>query len=157
MTSPVVDYEPAPVGSAGDACSAPSAAALRRHSPRPLRPRRSGSLEPSEAAPPRAAAVFADMALRRVLEVLDHRRPVSHLKAVLAPPQLDTIAALSRLHHGGPHHTCAALRRMRLHPKGADAAEVSATYTRGDRVRAIAARIELLGDGRWRVVALQIG
>ncbi len=36
------------------------------------------------------------------------------------------------------------------------AAEVFATYTRGPRVRAIAARVELVA-GRWQVVALQIG
>ena len=35
-------------------------------------------------------------------------------------------------------------------------AEVFGTYTRGPRVRAIAARIEL-NAGRWRIVALQIG
>ncbi len=47
------------------------------------------------------------------------------------------------------------LRRVRL--RGSDAAaEVFATYTRGRRVRAIAGRIEAQ-DGRWRVVALQIG
>lgn len=97
------------------------------------------------------------MALRRVLEVLDHRRPVSHLKTLLAPAQVDAVAALSRHRTGGPPGMGAALRRMRLHPKGSRAAEVSATYIRGDRVRAIAARIELLGDGRWRVVALHIG
>jgi hypothetical protein len=34
---------------------------------------------------------------------------------------------------------------------------VCATYTRGERVRAIAARVEVVADGRWQVVALQIG
>jgi hypothetical protein len=38
----------------------------------------------------------------------------------------------------------------------ATAAEVFATYTRGDRVRAIAGRIEVVRGG-WLVVALQIG
>ena len=37
------------------------------------------------------------------------------------------------------------------------AAEVFATYTRGRRVRAIAARIEVSRDDRWQLVALQIG
>jgi hypothetical protein len=36
------------------------------------------------------------------------------------------------------------------------AAEVFATYTRGRRVRAIAGRIEAR-EGRWRMVALQVG
>ncbi|MBO0677657.1 hypothetical protein JRC04_09305 [Mycolicibacterium sp. S2-37] len=157
FTSPVVDYEPAPLGSASAPCPPPTTVALRRHSPRPLRPTRTtGSGVDRGDAPPRAAAVFADMALRRVLEVLDRRRPVSHLKTLLAPAQVDTVAALSRQRHSG-QASGAALRRMRLHGAGAHAAEVSATYTRGRRVRAIAARVELLGDGRWQVVALQIG
>jgi hypothetical protein len=36
------------------------------------------------------------------------------------------------------------------------AAEVFATYTRGQRLRAIAARVDRV-DQRWRVVGLQIG
>jgi hypothetical protein len=36
------------------------------------------------------------------------------------------------------------------------AAEVFATYTRGQRVRAIAGRVEIK-EGRWRLVALQVG
>jgi hypothetical protein len=36
------------------------------------------------------------------------------------------------------------------------AAEVFATYSRGDRIRAIAGRVEVVG-GRWLVVALQVG
>jgi hypothetical protein len=55
--------------------------------------------------------------------------------------------------------TVAKLRRMRLRMvDGAEGvqAEVFGTYTTGPRVRAFAARIELIGD-RWRIVALQIG
>ena len=36
------------------------------------------------------------------------------------------------------------------------AAEVFATYTRGRRVRAVAGRVEVV-DGRWQLVALQLG
>jgi hypothetical protein len=110
-----------------------------------------------DAGPPRAAAVFADLTLRRVLEVLDRRRPVAHLKPMLTPALLDTVGALSRFRSGTGNGTVATLHRMRLHSHGQHAAEVSATYTRGDRVRAIAARVERLGDGRWQMVALQIG
>ncbi|MCK0174620.1 Rv3235 family protein [Mycolicibacterium sp. F2034L] len=162
FTSPVVDYEPAPVGSASAPCPAPSPAALRRHTPRPLRSTRTAQSgteldKGSGTDPPRAAAVFTDLALRRVLEVLDRRRPVSHLKTLLAPAQLDAVAALSRQPRSA-QQTGAALRRMRLHSSnGHSAVEVSATYTRGTRVRAIAARVEPLGDGRWQVTALQIG
>lgn len=107
----------------------------------------------AEPAAPRAAVVFTDAALRRVLEVLDRRRPLAHLKPVLAPPLLDTVGTLCRVRYGN----AATLRRVRLRSAGPSAAEVSATYARGERVRAIAARVELTADGRWQVVALQIG
>lgn len=106
-----------------------------------------------EPAAPRAAAVFADMALRRVLEVLDRRRPLTHLKPLVPMALLDSVGTLCRIRYPHP----ATLRRVRLRSAGPLAAEVSATYTRGDRVRAIAARVEVTGDGRWQLVALQIG
>lgn len=151
FTSPVVDYEPAPVAFPPAPCPAPSPAALHRRSPRLLRP--APRREVTESVAPPAAGAFADLALRRVLEVLDRRRPLMHLKPVVAPQVLDTVGALCRVRHPSP----AKLRRVRLRSAGPAAVEVSATYTRGDRVRAIAARVELTGAGRWQVVALQIG
>jgi hypothetical protein len=147
FTSPVVDYEPAPTELPAPLCPAPSPAALHRRAPRLLRP------APRPDAEPRAGAVFADMALRRVLEVLDRRRPLAHLKPLVAPPLLDTVGTLCRVRYPDP----ATLRRVRLHRAGPSAAEVSATYTRGARGRAVAARVEVVADGRWQVVALQIG
>ncbi|MDY6869441.1 MAG: Rv3235 family protein [Actinomycetota bacterium] len=150
LTSRVVDYEPTPTDVSVPACPAPSPDALHRRTPRMLRPTPRADADP---AAPRAAAVFADVALRRVLEVLDRRRPVAHLKPLLAPPLLDPVCALCRVRHEQP----ATLRRVRLRSAGPLAAEVCATYTRGGRVRAIAARVEVVGDGRWQLVALQIG
>ncbi len=56
------------------------------------------------------------------------------------------------------------LRRMRLQPVGcetiAPAAEVFGTYSRGDRIHAIACRVERVpanSTGRWVMVALHIG
>jgi hypothetical protein len=118
-----------------------------------------------EAAPPHAAVVFADCALRRVLEVIDRRRPIAQLRPLLAPALTDTMIALTRNPHTGgttsPEGTgtAATLRRTRLRMVDdayAPTAEVFGTYSRGSRVRAIAARITLDGD-RWRIVALQIG
>lgn len=154
LTSRVVDYEPTPTEVSVPACPAPSPAALHRRTPRMLRPapRRDADRAAEPVAPP-AAVAFADVALRRVLEVLDRRRPIVHLKPLLAPPLLDTVGALCRVRYGQP----ATLRRVRLRSAGPLAAEVCATYTRGERVRAIAARVEVVGDGRWRLVALQIG
>ena len=81
---------------------------------------------------------------------------------MLTPPLLDMVFALTRT--AGPDKA-AMLRRVRLRTAAVDdrgpgtppeAAEVFATYTRGPRVRAIAGRIEVK-EGRWRMVALQIG
>jgi hypothetical protein len=53
---------------------------------------------------------------------------------------------------------------MRLQPAGhrdqETAAEVFGTYSRGDRIHAIACRVERVhvgGESRWLVVALHIG
>jgi Family of unknown function (DUF6459) len=160
FTAPVVDYEPPPLGVGGSPCPTPSPAALHRSPRRLLRP-----VEPppaaSEVAPPPAAATFADAALRRVLEVIDRRRPIAQLRPLLTPPLLDMVFALTRT---ADPDKAAVLRRVRLRTAAVDdrdsheplAAEVFATYTRGRRVRAIAGRIEV-NAGRWRVVALQVG
>ncbi len=162
FTSPVVDYEPPPVGALPvSPCPPPSPAALHRHTPRPLRSVPApAAVRPhtGELTPPRAAAVFADTALRRVLEVTDRRRPVAQLRTLLAPALFDAVVASTRT---GPGGGAAVLRRVRLrtaevHDGEATAAEVFATYSRGRRVRAIAGRVELV-NGRWVVVALQIG
>jgi hypothetical protein len=149
LTAPIIDYEPPP--QRVTQCPPPTPAALRRRHPRPLRPHR--VVEP---APSREAAVFADAALRRVLEVIDRRRPIGQLRAMLAPPLVDSVTALARR----PHTAAANLCRVRLRcvEDGAQSAEVFATYTRGGRVHAIAAKIARIdGTHRWRVEALQIG
>ncbi|MCT7660949.1 Rv3235 family protein [Mycobacterium sp. CPCC 205710] len=108
-----------------------------------------------EPAPPRVAVVFADTALRRILEVIDRRRPVAQLRPLVTPALIDTVLELTR----SPHNAAARLHRVRVRmvdDRDGEAAEVFATYTRGARVRALAARIALTG-GNWRVVALQVG
>lgn len=119
---------------------------------------RAGHLRRAAPTPPepvasRGAVVFADAAVRRVLEVIDRRRPVAQLRPLLTPALIETVLAMTR----HPHATAATLRRIRLRvvDDGA-AAEVFGTYSRGQRIRAIAARIAFDGQ-RWRVVALQIG
>jgi hypothetical protein len=107
----------------------------------------------------RQAATFADAALRRVLEVIDHRRPVTQLRGLLVPGLVDSVLSVS-----GSRTGAAVLRRMRLQPVGhrdpETAAEVFGSYSRGDRIHAIAARVEKLPTSsgvRWQVVALHIG
>jgi uncharacterized protein DUF6459 len=164
-TWPITDYEPPPVDAA-PLCPTPTPAMLRRHTPRPLRPvvgpaptlQRGPQREHRELPAPRAAAIFADTVLRRVLEVTDRRRPASQLRRSLSPKVYDAIMAQPPC---SSSDGAAVLRRVRLRTADvadgeATAAEVFATYTRGHRVRAIAGRIEVVRGG-WLVVALQIG
>ncbi len=118
----------------------------------------------------RQAAVFADAALRRVLEVIDRRRPAAQLRPLLAPSLVDSVLSAGRalVGSGAGSETAAVLRRMRVQPAGRhdpdthefEAAEVFGTYSRGDRMHAIACRVEQVpaaNGARWLVVALHIG
>jgi hypothetical protein len=148
FTTPIIDCEPPPVGIT--ACPPPSLAALHRRTPRALRPvPRPVQREP---LPPHTALMFADAALRRVLEVVDRRRPIAQLRRLVAPALIDTVTALAR----APQSAAATPRRVRVRMVDDDSAEVFGTYTRGPRTLAIAARIEL-HRGRWRIAALQMG
>jgi hypothetical protein len=113
------------------------------------------------SAPMRQAAIFADAALRRVLEVIDRRRPAAQLRPLLAPSLVDSVVSVGRAAAVAGHEGAAVLRRMRLQPVGhrvpENAAEVFGTYSRGDRIHAIACRVERAPSGRWLMVALHIG
>lgn len=145
-TRPIPDYEPPPLNS-------PASVVGKRR----LRVVPTPAASP-EVIPPREALLFADATLRRVLEVADRRRPMSQLRSLVAPALLDALALQARDGHAGGS---AVLRRVRLrtarHTAGqVTAAELFATFTRGRRVRAAAGRIENF-DGRWQLVALQLG
>jgi Family of unknown function (DUF6459) len=118
----------------------------------------------------RQAGVFADAALRRVLEVIDRRRPAAQLRPLLAPSLVDSVLSASRglTGSGAASDAAAVLRRMRVQPAGRhdpdtqefDAAEIFGTYSRGNRIHAIACRVEQMSAAngtRWLVVALHIG
>jgi hypothetical protein len=115
----------------------------------------------------RQAAIFADAAVRRVLEVIDRRRAAAQLRNLLAPSLVDSVLSVGRAAPpGGPpgQEGAAVLRRMRLQPVGhtdpENAAEVFGTYSRGGRIHAIACRVERVpasNGTRWLVVALHIG
>jgi Family of unknown function (DUF6459) len=163
--TPVVEYEPEiGVPRSIPKCRPSSSAALRRAGRAPRRPHNPRPAGPADAARPavlspsmRQAAVFADAALRRVLEVIDRRRPLAQLRPLLAPSLADSVLSVGRALAG--REGAAVLRRMRLQPVGhpATAAEVFGCYSRGDRIHAIACRVEQSADNRWLVVALHIG
>ncbi|WP_370332746.1 Rv3235 family protein [Mycolicibacterium hippocampi] len=158
-SSPVIDYEPAPEAPGprrGPVCAAPSVESLHRFAQRPAR-RPPG--HPCEPPPPRSAVVFAETALRQVIEVIDRRRPIAQLRPLMTPVLVDRVIAHAGTARGGS----ATMRRVRVRavedggtPDDVSAAEVFASFTRCGRVHAVAARIERYRD-RWRMVALQIG
>lgn len=109
----------------------------------------------------RAVAAFADAALRRVLEVVDQRRPAAHLYPLLAPALVE--AVLSGRSAAG-RRGAALLQRVRVQAVGSadppSAVEVFGSYRRDRRMHAVACRVERVPGGgglAWQVVALHIG
>ncbi|MBS9534851.1 hypothetical protein KIH27_14760 [Mycobacterium sp. M1] len=154
--TPVADYEPP---ASTDAHHRPSGPLrhLRGHSAA-ARPHRPGHL--SLPPPLQSAAVFADAALRRVLEVVDLRRPPAHLRPLLTADLAESV--LSRRPVGDAAADPATLQRLRVQAvtscRPATAVEVFGTYRRGRRVHALAGRVQRVPDGPgWQLVALHIG
>ncbi len=148
---PIVDYDPPAFGGPPEL---PPITRQYRRTPRQRAPgpdRRTSD----DASAMHVAATFADAALRRILEVIDRRRPLAQLRPLLAAGLVDSL--LEGRQAGEP----ARLRRVRAQPAGPDGrgAEVSAHYTRGSRVHAIACRVEQVRTPtgpRWQVVALHL-
>lgn len=163
--APVVDFEPpARATMPHRPARRTSAPPLRRHPPRmrPDRPVR-------HTLPPllQSVAVFADAALRRVLEVVDGRRPPTHLRPLLAAGLAESVVSLRPVSATGRAEP-ATLQRLRVQPAGSAeptrAVEVFGTYRRGRRTHALACRVESVPGTRnggnaaaWQIVALHIG
>ena len=132
---PVTPFEPP----AQERCALHRPLASPRTSPHDGRSPRPVSVSPLPPSPrPDPTAVrFADAAVRLVLEVVDGRRPVAQLAAVLDPALVTAVAARRSNAASGT----AVLLRTRLHTVDTDTAELSGTYTRGERVYAVAGRI----------------
>lgn len=151
--TPVIDYEPG----------------INTAAPAPVldtAPRRLRMVHPPPAPAPhepdhfREAAAFVDAALRTLLEVIDRRRPTTHLRPLMAGGLFDSVLARSRA--ARPQASAAVLRHVRLQPceHHEPAFEIAASYSRQSRLRAIACRIEQLDTltgRRWQLVALHIG
>src|SRR5690242_727180 len=101
FTTPIIDCEPPPVGLA--ACPPPTSAVLHRRTARPS-PYPSGRRYPHpplrplprDPLPPPGAVAFTDAALRRILEVVDRRRPIAQLRPLVVPALIDAVTALTR-------------------------------------------------------------
>ena len=99
---------------------------------------------------------FAETALRVVLETIDQRRPVHHVKRYLTPALLDYVRGLSARSSPTPGRRTAALERVHVRLIDETTAEVFGSYSRGQRTHAIAARVGAGPDGALRVTALAI-
>lgn len=111
------------------------------------------------ATPAQLAAAHLGVArvLRLALEVLDGRRPIRHLDNHVE----ESVLRYLRVAAGQRRvRSPARLRRMRLCLPRPGVAEVAVACDMDGRVRAIAARFELVdavAAGRWRCTALRLG
>jgi hypothetical protein len=115
-------------------------------------PRRPASLpDPVDAA---GALVLA------AVEVLAGTRSSSQLLRWTSPQVHGALCAraalATRLRRGSPAGRQAAVRAVRVCRPADGVAEASAVVYDGERVRAVAVRLEAIG-GRWRATALEIG
>lgn len=107
-----------------------------------------------------AAAAATTAVLRRLVEVLDGRRPPEHLRPLLSPSAYSRTETVLRALRGGravPPHISTA-RLLSVHPchPASGVIEVSAVWRLDGRVRAIAARFERRGgpQPQWRCTVL---
>ncbi|WP_445401530.1 Rv3235 family protein [Streptomyces sp. LE64] len=165
------DTAPGP-GTAVDPVPVPehatSAGALPRHPARPARsrppgrrdPRRPhpagrhpGSRRPATGSAPRPTDLFAD----RLLAVLTGRRPVHSMLRHMAGGAYDELARLadrSPLPQDGP---APVVRDVGYCVPRPGAVEAFARIATGDRLSAMAFRLERTDDRRWRCTALDLG
>ncbi|WP_424807557.1 Rv3235 family protein [Rhodococcus sp. 27YEA15] len=117
----------------------------------------SGRTAVTAAAPTADGAdQFWTRSLRLMLEALDRRRPPRQLAGVLAPTVLDLITRLAVAENPGRRLGGARLYRSHTQASSHDAAEVCATYRRGDRTFAIAGKVERNAAGNWAITALHL-
>ncbi|MEU5981778.1 Rv3235 family protein [Streptomyces sp. NPDC047434] len=143
---------------------APEAAARRRartapRGPAGTGPRGRAGTRPGTPAPARTApralpphAVFAE----RLLAVLSGERPVHWMLGQTvgeAYEQLVRLAPETPLRSGGARPV---LRRCAAHPPRTGVVEAFASIAVGERVRAMAFRLERGADGRWRCAAVEL-
>ncbi len=123
-----------------------------------------GEGETSERFPLADARRGAEQAFRLLLEVLDRRRPADHMDKLFTPGVVESVKTIVRTRPPGLRLGTASLRQVHVSRAAPDAAEVFATYNRGQRVFAVAARLELRTSARptaarrttWTVTSLRV-
>ncbi|MFE5484608.1 Rv3235 family protein [Streptomyces sp. NPDC056527] len=127
---------PAGTGPRGSAGSRPDAPSRVRTRPRALPPH----------------ALFAE----RLLAVLSGERPVHWMLGMTVGEAYEQLVQLAP---ETPFRSLGArpvLRTCRFHPPRTDAVEVCATVATGERIRAMAFRLERGADRRWRCAAVEL-
>lgn len=110
--------------------------------------------QPTETIALPAPRLAAARLVPALLEVLAGDRPARQLCRVTAPALLADLERRTLRRHS---RTCpASLRSLHVCEPVSGVAEVAAVVQRGQRVSALALRMEGL-DGRWLVTALQVG
>src|ERR1700712_1834221 len=98
-----------------------------------------------------AATRSGPVLARALVEVLCGQRPLAQLRVHCAPEVFAGLQARPVLRGALGH-----LLNVRVCEPADGAAEISVVFRRGERVRALAFRIQGV-DGRWRITALQTG
>ena len=109
-----------------------------------------GVRRPATAALP-AATRSGPVLARALVEVLCGQRPLAQLRVHCAPEVFAGLQARPVLRGALGH-----LLNVRVCEPADGAVEISVVFRRGERVRAVAFRIQGV-DGRWRITALQTG
>ncbi|WP_239332846.1 Rv3235 family protein [Frankia sp. CiP3] len=112
---------------------------------------RSGAIETSGNRSAPSARAAAAVVVRAIVEAMTGIRPVTHLAAWTSPR---VQADLERLAGDNVRRRRYTLRCVRVCEPREGVAEVAAVIARGERVSALALRMETV-SGRWRVTALQ--
>ncbi|MFD6463898.1 Rv3235 family protein [Streptomyces roseolus] len=104
-----------------------------------------------------AARRFAERAVRTVLEVLDHRRPVAQLGGMVSGQVLEAVRTMV-VCDSAPSRGLgvARLREVDVQMVDAENAEICARYERGERRLAIAARARCSRGVGWQVTVFRV-
>ncbi|MEV0946048.1 Rv3235 family protein [Rhodococcus sp. NPDC049939] len=141
-------------------CAAPSGV---RHSTGRHRHRSSSHSGASPRSTPTAcrpapdARRFTERSFRLVLEVVDRRRNVEQLRPLLTPSLVDVIRAYASADSPARRLGAATLVRVHLRAIEPHAVEAFGSYSRGQRIFVIAARVERASDTGWTITSLVLG